>query len=459
MVKLLAVLVLAARAMGQGYVCAEGGNLSGRWAEELFGWMVEKGGNEVVILGAVPLEEDSRPDVFRKVGAERVTSLVVTRENADSQEVYDAIARARVVFIRGGSQSRYVEWWTGTKTQAAIEAVYKAGGVVAGSSAGAAVLGEVDYDARAGSLAAREALADGRHENLTLSTGLLNLVPGVIFDTHFTERGRIARLPVMLAHCREDLKKDVLGIGLDPKTAVCMGPDGVAEVKGEGTVTLLRLTAGSKVKVEKGLPPMVAGVECSQLCAGYRFEARSGEVVARPEGVRETPAREPVAIRSRQIDGSKLDDGKIGSAMMAEAEIDAWLTRPPKLETGLGVFPRAIVVTRAWSDRRAANSMTGAFGAIASETMDCDLAVVVDEGAAVRVVVNGVHTLFHSGTSKTAVMVLDARRSHHCGGGKEPRRVPVVEGATLYLLGAQHGLALPGGLVTQGELGEGSVLK
>jgi cyanophycinase-like exopeptidase len=43
-----------------------------------------------------------------------------------------------------------------------------------------------------------------------------------------------------------------LGIGVDPRTAVCVGPDGIAIVKGEGTATLLKLSEVSEVAVARG---------------------------------------------------------------------------------------------------------------------------------------------------------------------------------------------------------------
>src|SRR5437899_74276 len=141
---LLIVLFVGAQAVGQGYVCAEGGGNAGKgaWADEVFGWMVDKGGHgKVVLLGAVKLDEDERPALFTRLGARSVESLVVTDQNADTQETYDAISSASVVFIRGGAQDRYVRWWKGTKTQQAIIDVWTKGGVVAGTSAGCAVLG------------------------------------------------------------------------------------------------------------------------------------------------------------------------------------------------------------------------------------------------------------------------------------------------------------------------------
>ena len=174
--------------------------------------MVEKGNHgPAVIIGAIALDAEDLPDnreaLFKQLGAKSCTSLIINEKNADAQETYDAIAAATIVFIRGGAQERYVNWWKGTKTEQAIHAVFNKGGVIAGTSAGCAILGEVTYDSKNGSLKPTEALEDSCHKNLTLTTDFLGLVPGVLFDTHFTERGRIARLPVMLAHVRDDLHK------------------------------------------------------------------------------------------------------------------------------------------------------------------------------------------------------------------------------------------------------------
>lgn len=274
----LCILCSAAPALAQGYICAEGGGNAnkGDWSNEVFGWMVEKGHKGlVVIIGAVPIEKDERVELFKKLGATSVFSLVITKENADTQETYDNISLANVVFIRGGSQSRYVEFWKGTRTEKAIHAVFDKGGVIGGTSAGCAVLGEITYDAIHGSLAPRDIIKDARHPDLTLTTGFLGLVPGVLFDTHFTERGRLPRLAVMLAHCRDDLHADIIGIGLDPRTALCISPDGMAEVKGEGTASFLEFTPGTRTVIEAGQPPAVTSVFYSCVPAGAKYDLKS----------------------------------------------------------------------------------------------------------------------------------------------------------------------------------------
>ena len=277
---LLLTLALAPACLAKGYVCAEGGGNPGKgaWAEEVFGWMVEKGGGKsaaAVIIGAVPLDEpDNRIDLFKKLGAKSCVGLVIDEKNADSQETYDQLAAATIIFIRGGAQERYVNWWKGTKTEAAIHAVFNKGGVIAGTSAGCAILGEVSYDSKNGSLKPAEALADACHKHLTLTTEFLGLVPGVLFDTHFTERGRIARLPVMMAHCRDELHKVVVGVGMDPRTAFCVEPDGMATVRGEGTATILEFTPDSRSDIQPGKPPLVTALSYTRVPAGAKYDVK-----------------------------------------------------------------------------------------------------------------------------------------------------------------------------------------
>ena len=434
---LLIVLLSAASAVGQGYVCAEGGGNAGKgaWADEVFGWMVEKGHHgKVVLLGAVKLDEDERPAMFTRLGAASAESLVVTEENADTQETYDAIASASVVFIRGGAQDRYVRWWKGKKTQQAIVDVWKKGGVVAGTSAGCAVLGEVVYDSLHGSLTAREALADGRHEHLSLTTGFLNLVPGVLFDTHFTERGRLARLPVMLAMCKEDLKRDdIVGIGVDPRTAVCVGPDGIAEIRGEGTATFLTLAPESRVSIRKGTAPAVLDIRYTQLFAGHRYDLKQRVVTFRPDWIKPafhaaTFARIEGSLVS--LDGALPETAALATIHPAEQPDDAWIAAAPASEPGENKFCAALAV-RAFSDRRSGNSMAAVQGAVAADPHL--LGIWLDESASVQGRDRRIDVLSH-GADARSILILDGTAASQLGWGPAPCQRPAIEGARLHVI-------------------------
>lgn len=440
-----AVLACAGGALGQGYVCAEGGGISGKgaWAKEIFGWMVEKGGKgPVVIIGAVKVGDDERLGIFSELGVASVDSLVIDGSNAAAPGLHERIAAASVVFIRGGAQDRYVRAWKDTGVAAAIVGVWKKGGVVGGTSAGCAVLGEVVFDATHGSLSPRDALMDARHPDLTLTTGFLGLAPGVLFDTHFTERARLGRLPVMIAVAHEDLKKDVLGIGVDPRTAACIGPDGIAEVRGEGTATFVALGERSRVEVERGTPPTVTGVAYTQLCEGYRYDLAKRAVVARPEGVRalqSAPGALDLPLVKLTVDAAD-ERAADGGALVCESEPGAWLNGGLRTRPGRGILRQFVLRVTAWGERPA-DALAGVETALADHPGL--IGVWLSLASSVRVVPGGMLDALEP--AKQSTVVLDARGATHAGRGPEPRRAPVIEGAVLHVLAPGWGLDLTDG--------------
>ena len=84
---------------------------------------------------------------------------ISTIASANLQETYDELITAKAIFIRGGDQWDYIRLWKGTKVDSAINYIFQNGGVIAGTSAGAAVLGDVDFSAQSGSAYPDEALA------------------------------------------------------------------------------------------------------------------------------------------------------------------------------------------------------------------------------------------------------------------------------------------------------------
>ena len=486
-VVLLIGLLAAPFARAQGWVVAEGGGLSGSetYMHDLFSFMVEKCGKEkpkVAIIGAVPLEKDERVEAFQKAGAGEVVCLIITEANADSQEIYDTLSTASIVFIRGGDQGRYVNWWRGKKTEAAIRAVFAKGGVISGSSAGCAIMGEWTYDAVKDGLSPREALRDARHENLTITHGFLGLVPNVLFDTHFTERGRLPRTVVMLGRIASvrhsgwkagdtegmtasmaqkvrDTAAPIeyeankgkppsvgvfspLGIGVDPRTAVCVGPDGVAIVKGEGTATLLKLSEVSSVVSVSGKPPSVTNVRYSLLLPETTFSTKTGEVISMPKGVASPmpkPPTSPAVITPFTIDGGVADDAKVGSLAIANAERreaerkeDAGDQRADaSVVAGLNKVP-CLVTTLAWSKRHP--QWVFAMSQKALATHPGSMALFLDEGCRVDVDEKGAFHVKGEGKNPMSLVVLDARRAAHVGtqDARPPRSH--IDGAVVHIV-------------------------
>ncbi len=411
---LLAACALTMNASGQGYICAEGGGNPGKgnWAEEVFGWMVEKGAKGgVVIIGAVPIENDERPALFTRLGASSVTSLVVTQENADSPDVEETIRNASIVFIRGGDQSRYVNWWTGTKTQKAIKSVYEKGGVIAGTSAGCAVLGEITYDARHGGLSPNDILHDARHPDLTLTADFLGFSPGILYDTHFTERGRLPRLAAMLAACALDLKREIVGLGVDPRTAVCVDPNGMAEIRGEGTVTMLRITDSTVAELEPGSPPSVVGLAYSQWPAGYVVDLNSKTVLKRPEFVKHVLSEQwPRAFG--EATPMRIDGGSAGDPIRYQSNV--------------------CIISRVWTGKAVSDAMHA--GQMWVSSVPGAQAFYLDEGAALTVEKDFKVLVACTGEKPRSVVLL--RGAGMQWAGISPTEKPAIEEATLDIVQA-----------------------
>lgn len=165
---------------------------------------------------------------FRRLGIAHPRVLRATSR----QDVFDADADALFdgvdgVFITGGDQMRLVSLLGGTKfAQKLREKVAEANFVLAGTSAGAAGMST--------SMIVRGEATPHPHKNsVRLSPGL-GFLKNIIIDQHFTERGRISRLITAVSYNPYNL-----GLGIDENTAIILDNEGVMEVYGAGTVTVV----------------------------------------------------------------------------------------------------------------------------------------------------------------------------------------------------------------------------
>lgn len=189
---------------------------------------------------------------------------------ADLALAADVLSRAEFVFFAGGDQAHYAAW-AGTPLLAAVQQVYARGGVVGGTSAGLAILGEFSFDAIAAgptSVTSSTALADPRSPLLSFSQNLFRFGPlrGVVTDSHFRVRDRLGRLVVFAARQHADglvtrMPREVLGLGVDEATALVVDASGQASLRlqraGEGGVWALRvapartLSAGQPLQADQ----------------------------------------------------------------------------------------------------------------------------------------------------------------------------------------------------------------
>ncbi len=134
------------------------------------------------------------------------TILISSREGAAQPFVIDKIAKAEALFISGGSQDNYINFWQNTPLQKALNQGSAKGVPIGGTSAGLAVLGEYNFSALKDTIKSSQALANPFHERVTIGRGLLHVpnLQGKITDSHFVARDRMGRLVAFLARISKD---------------------------------------------------------------------------------------------------------------------------------------------------------------------------------------------------------------------------------------------------------------
>ncbi|XWW47374.1 cyanophycinase [Fibrella sp. USSR17] len=204
-------------------------------------WFLRKsGGGDVVVLRASGA--DGYNTYLYSTLGETVNSVETILLNSaawvNDERVVQTIRNAEALFIAGGDQGKYVNFWKDSKVEDAINYLINTKKVpVGGTSAGCAILGAIYYPAFNESLTSAEALSDPYHTNLMLGKNDFVNAPflaNTITDTHFAQRNRQGRLVAFLARMQTDWHITGRGIGISEKTAVAIEPTGIATVFGSG---------------------------------------------------------------------------------------------------------------------------------------------------------------------------------------------------------------------------------
>lgn len=207
-----------------------------------FKWMIEKsGGGDVVILRATGTDAYN-PYVNGLGSLNSVETLLInSRELANNDTVAYIIRNAEMVFIAGGDQSDYMNYWKGTKVDKALNYLLtEKKAPVGGTSAGCAILGGFYYSGETGGVTSATALANPYDPNVTLYNNDFLKAPflqNVITDQHYLTRSREGRSMVFLGRISKDWKIPAKAIAADERTAVCIDATGKAQVFGDFSST------------------------------------------------------------------------------------------------------------------------------------------------------------------------------------------------------------------------------
>ena len=212
-------------------------------------------------------------EVFTGLGIGTVRPLhAMTRTQANDEGYVRQVRDASGVFLTGGNQLRLSSTIGGTLLADAVLERFRAGAVVAGTSAGASAMSShmIAFGASGGT---------PKHRMAALAAGL-GVLPSVIVDQHFQQRNRYGRLLSVIAQ-----NPSLLGLGVDEDTAGVVDPDGIMEVIGRGSVTIID-GAGAETdawEVKGHRPVMISGVILHALTSGYKFDLRRRTRISTPE--------------------------------------------------------------------------------------------------------------------------------------------------------------------------------
>lgn len=168
-------------------------------------------------------------ELWQKRGFEHVAVLHANdRSLSSAAEFVAPLKSATAVWFGGGDQQRIADAYLDTPVEKELHDLLKRGGVIGGTSAGAAIQ-------------SRMMIAGGNIEP-HLSTGF-DLLPKAIIDQHFLQRNRLSRLMAAVQRHPE-----LAGVGIDEGTALVV-QNNKAMVHGNSYVLCIQVLKG-KLKLD-----------------------------------------------------------------------------------------------------------------------------------------------------------------------------------------------------------------
>jgi cyanophycinase-like exopeptidase len=274
------------------------------WSTQAYSWAVSRTANKKV---AVIHYDDTgnwlKPYFTEHCGAVESENFVINSSNANDEELMNTLMGYDMFFFRGGDQYYYYRDYNGTLMEQAMKDKFSEGGVLAGTSAGLAIMSEVIFSAANGSAYSDVTIKDIYNSKIRLADDFLDVAPGFIFDSHFTNRGRMGRLIAFMANYEKETGKRITGIGVDETTALGITPENLGIAFGTRSVCIYYLPE----KEEFGPGPIltVENINVKQLVHGDTINLETMDIQGLPL---ETTPRDPIETKGRTIYLSGSDE-------------------------------------------------------------------------------------------------------------------------------------------------------
>lgn len=241
----------------------------------------EAGGKNARIIviptaSSIPVEVgENYLKAFDTLGCKNVIVLnIKSKKDSEHPEAIDLIKTADCIMFSGGDQSKIAKYIGDTTIHKILIDRYHndEGFVIAGTSAGAMAM-------------ANEMIAGGSSTKAFIKGAVLmrkglGLLPQLIIDTHFIQRGRFGRISEAVAKF-----PDLIGIGLAEDTGMIIKNGNECTVIGSGMAIVFdgsHLTHNNEKILENGTPMTMTNLRIHVLSNGDEFNIKNKEVKVLP---------------------------------------------------------------------------------------------------------------------------------------------------------------------------------
>jgi len=212
---------------------------------------------------------------FKSYGVADVAYYQLTREEAMDPASLKILDGVSAIWFSGGDQAKQTEALLGTPLHKRTLELYLEGGLIGGTSAGAAVMSEIMITGNEKRAGGEEGTWEVILADDVEHTEGFGFVKDAVIDQHFVTRRRHNRLISVVLEF-----PSLVGLGIEEATAVLVRPDGKYEVLGEGQVIVYDARRATTSKSPDGRLGG-RGLTMHVLLAGDVFDLAAGRVEER----------------------------------------------------------------------------------------------------------------------------------------------------------------------------------
>lgn len=211
---------------------------------------------------------------LKELGAQNADYIFAKGDTLDADSTLAKLDGVTGIFFSGGDQSRLAADLLNTKFLERIKNIYKEGGVISGTSAGAAVMSEI-------MITGDEWINPDENDSFTtIMKGNVAHTPGfgfvteAVIDQHFIYRKRHNRLISLVLE-----NPDLLGIGIDESTAILVYPDRKFDVIGEYQVIVYDASEAENINTNEKKFFGAENIKMHVLNSGKKFDLIAKKVI------------------------------------------------------------------------------------------------------------------------------------------------------------------------------------